>query len=137
MTLTSDRMYVLSKADNILVVEAQGAFNEITIKQYSDDIKNLLDEFKHQAWATLAIFSGNGVFTPEAEQALIDITYERKKNNMAAIATVFKGCAQTDLQQMQLSRIYQSCNVAHHFFSDKDSAAAWLGNVLNDERAVS
>lgn len=128
--------YRLSKTDNILRVEAQGPFDEVVINQYLADIKTLIEDIKHRPWATIAVFSGKGVFTPDAEQALIDITRHRAKNNMVAIATVFKESYQADLQQIQLARIYQSCNLAHNFFSNEQYAEAWLAEFLAENSAA-
>lgn len=136
MTNANHGSYNLSKTDNILVVEAQGPFDDITVNQYLNDIKVLIEDIKHEPWATLAIFKGNGIFTPEAEQALIDITRQRMQNNMIAIATVIQQSYQADLQQMQLTRIYQSCNVVFNFFSDASVAKNWLNGFLDDDKAV-
>ena len=136
MTITSKGSYNLSKTDNILIVEAQGPFDDVTVNQYLTDIKVLIEDIKHEPWATLAIFKGNGIFTPEAEEALIDITRQRMQNNMIAVATVIQQSHQADLQQMQLTRIYQSCNVVFNFFSDATVAQAWLDSFLENNQAV-
>ena len=136
MNLPTNGSYRLAKTGNILIVNAQGPFNDITVNQYLTDIKVVIEDIKHAPWATLAIFTGNGVFTPEAEQALIDITRHRIKNNMVAIATVIKQSHQADLQQMQLTRIYQSCNIIYNFFAGDISAKLWLDDFLNNNRAV-
>ncbi|MGJ8691124.1 MAG: hypothetical protein ACSHW0_01435 [Thalassotalea sp.] len=131
MNLATHGSYKLSKTENILVVEAQGPFDEATINQYLSDIKALIEDIKHEPWGTLAIFSGNSIFTPDAEQALIEITRQRAQNNMIAIATVIKESYQADLQQMQLGRVYQACNISHNFFSSEQMAKNWLSGFLN------
>ena len=136
MNSISHGSYTLAKKDKILIVEAQGPFDEITVNQYLNDIKVVVEDMKHQPWATLAIFQGNGIFTPEAEQALIEITRQRMQNNMIAIATVIKQSYQADLQQMQLARIYQSCNIVFNFFSDENIAEKWLSSFLNTQQAT-
>ena len=136
MNLAPQGSYKLSKTDNILIVEAQGPFDEETINQYLHDIKTLVEDIKDKPWGTLAIFSGNGIFTPDAEQALIEITRQRAQNNMIAIATVIKESHQADLQQMQLSRVYQACNISASFFSSEEMAKRWLTSFLDINQAV-
>ena len=129
-TFTHDH-YQFSQDDNILTVTAQGHFNEETIQQYLNDMQMLIDEIKHNPWATLTIFKGSSIFTPEAEQALIHITQERIRNNMNAIAIVLQQSSQADLQQMQLTRVYQQCKIQYNFFSDTKTAKTWLSSVVN------
>lgn len=136
MTVIDTGSYELSKKEQIIFVEAQGLFDEATFNSYLHDIKILIDDIKHQPWATLAVFNGNGIFTPEAEQALIEITRQRTRNNMVAVATVIKQSYQADLQQMQLTRIYQSCNVVFNFFSDEKVAEEWLNSFMMTDKAT-
>ena len=131
MKVAAEEHYKLSKDNNILTVEVDGHFNEESVNQYSNDIKKLIDDIKHQPWATLVIFNGSSLFTPEAEEALVEITHQRVKNNMAAIAVVIKQSYQADMQQMQLTRIYQNCNIKYHFFSDDKIANSWLCSLVN------
>lgn len=135
MTLANNGSYEISQKEQIIFVEAQGQFDEATFNSYMRDIKELIDDIKQEPWGTLAIFNGNGIFTPEAEQALIEITRQRTKNNMIAVATVIKKSYQADLQQMQLSRIYQSCNLVFNFFSDEKVAEQWLNSFIMNNKA--
>ncbi len=130
MEAVTSEQYSLSQSGNILTVELTGHFNEETVSRYQNDNKHIIDNIKHQPWATLVIFNGSSLFTPEAEEALVGITLERIKNNMVAIAVVLKQSYQADLQQMQLTRIYQSCNIKYHFFSDEKMANTWLCSLV-------
>lgn len=129
--------YSLSVNNNILIVKAEGPFDEETIKQYLLDSQAATEEINHEPWAILTTFSGKGILTPEAEQALIDITKERQKNNLTAVTVVIKNNLQADLQQIQLARIYQSCNITANFFSDEDRAYQWLNSFMSKQKAVS
>ena len=133
MTLPTEGQYRLSKSGNILIIEAQGPFNETTVNQYLVDIKLAVEDLKHSPWATLAIFSGKGIFSPDAEQIIIDITRQRMQNNMVAVATVLTQSAQIDILQMQLNRIYQACNIVANFFPDSRSALQWLDDYLVEQ----
>lgn len=129
--------YSLSVKNNILIVNAEGPFDEETIQQYLLDSKAATEEIQHQPWAILTTFSGKGVLTPEAEQALINITKERKKNNLMAVTVVIKNNLQADLQQTQLARIYELCHVTANFFSNETTAYQWLNSFMSKQKAVS
>ena len=63
--------YSVERSGNILVVEATGPFNEHIIHQFENDVETCMEQLKNQAWATLVIYHGNGIFTPEAEAECI------------------------------------------------------------------
>ncbi|WP_245961515.1 hypothetical protein [Thalassotalea euphylliae] len=128
--------YDITKKDNILLVDAKRIFDEDSIEQYHQDMLDLTLEMKHQPWASLICYEGSGVFTPEVEQHIIDITKFRVKNNMVANATVLLNTAHADIQQMQLRRIYNSCQLPFFVFSDRDSAEAWLQDYLKEQTQV-
>ena len=128
--------YDIIKKDNILFVDAQQLFDEQTIQQYHQDMMDLTLEMKHQPWASLVAYRGSGVFTPEVEKHIVDITKFRVKNNMVANATVILDSAQADLQQMQLRRIYNSCHLPFFVFSDIASAENWLKDFLAKQDAI-
>ena len=128
-----DSYYKMVKKGNILLVEVQRLTGEQTIEQYHQDMVDLTLEMKHQPWASLVVYRGNGVFTPEIESHIVDITKFRAKNNMVANATVLLENAHADIQQMQLRRIYSSCSMPFFVFSDVDSAETWLTDFLKQQ----
>lgn len=122
--------YTIDVKGNIINVESHGPFNQATVLNYSEDIKDAIALFDGKPWASLNTFYGNGVFTSDAEKALRDMTEYRIKNGMIALAAVIKNSVHADLQQMQLHRIYQPENIAFHVFSGADSASNWLQEYL-------
>lgn len=137
MNLSAHGSYQISNIDNILITEAIGPFNEITLKKFLEDSKDITVHFDDKPWGSLSKYSGNGVFTPEAEQSLLDITKARATNNLTAIAAVITKTSHADLLQMQLTRVYQMCNIQFCVFADEEAALRWLRNVLIEQRAVS
>lgn len=129
--------YSFSINNNILIVNAEGPFDEETIQQYLLDSKAATEKIQHEPWAILTTFSGKGVLTPEAEQALINITKERKKNNLMAVTVVIKNNLQADLQQTQLARIYELCHVTANFFSNEKTAFQWLNSFMSKQKTAS
>jgi len=123
--------YRIEQLNNILMIDAQGPFNDVVTEQYHKDIKIITEKMRNKPWASLISFKGTGVFTPDAEQNLIETTHYRVENGMVAIAAVISDSTYTDTLQMQLQRIYQSCSVQFNFFSDTKNAKYWLDSFIN------
>jgi len=122
--------YVIEQQNNILLVDAQGPFNEVTAEKYHKDIKQLTEKMTGEPWGSLITFRGNSVFTPDAEQQLRETTLYRQQKGMIAIAVVILNSAYADMQQMQLQRIYHDCQIEFHVFSDSEIATAWLNDFI-------
>lgn len=123
--------YTIEQHNNILMIDAQGPFNEETTEQYYQDIKLITKKMSGSPWASLVSFTGNSVFAPEAEHKLIETTQYRVDNGMVAVAAVIFNSAYADVLQMQLQRIYQSCGIQFNFFSNADHAKNWLDSFIN------
>lgn len=123
--------YTIEQHNNILMIDAQGPFNEETTEQYYQDIKLITKKMSGSPWASLVSFTGNSVFAPEAEYKLIETTQYRVDNGMVAVAAVIFNSAYADVLQMQLQRIYQSCGIQFNFFSNADHAKNWLDSFIN------
>jgi hypothetical protein len=136
MQLAEHGSYTITPQGNILVVDAHGPFNEVTAADYVQDMYDACEKFASETWGLLVTFYGNSVFTPEAEQALIEVTRYRIKRGMIANASVILESSSADLQQMQLRRIYQSCNLTFHVFSDIYSARNWLESFVAEQSSV-
>jgi len=130
MQYSAHGRYIIEQKDNILLVDAQGPFNEITAEKYHQDIKQLTEKMTGEPWGSLITFRGNSVFTPEAEEQLRETTQYRQEKGMIAIAVVILNSAYADMQQMQLQRIYHDCEIEFHVFSDSESATVWLNGFI-------
>lgn len=122
--------YSIASQSNILEVEAFGPFNEQVTEKYIDDMYNACDRFSGQPWGLLIAFYGNSVFSPEAEEALIKVNKYRVEQGLIANASVLIDSSTADIQQLQLRRIYQACNITFYVFSDIDNAKSWLEQYL-------
>ncbi len=122
--------YVIEQQSNILLVDVQRPFNDVTAQKYHQDIKQLTENMCGAPWGSLITFRGNSVFTPDAEQQLRETTLYRQKKGMIAIAVVILNSAYADVQQMQLQRIYHDCQIEFHVFSDNENAADWLNGFI-------
>jgi len=122
--------YVIEQQSNILLVDVQEPFNDVTAEKYHQDIKQLTEKMTGEPWGSLITFRGNSVFTPDAEQQLRETTQYRQEKGMIAIAVVILNSAYADMQQMQLQRIYHDCQIEFHVFSDNESATDWLNDYI-------
>lgn len=133
MQLSAHGKYKIERQGNILVVDAHGPFNEVTAAAYVEEMYQACNLFAGKPWGLLVTFYGNSVFTPEAEKALIDVTKYRMKHGMIANASVILESSSADIQQMQLRRVYQACNLTFHVFADLNSAKNWLCDFVNEK----
>lgn len=127
--------YSIASQSNILQVDAFGPFNNSVTEQYIDDMYQACEQFSSEPWGLLISFHGNSVFSPEAEAALIKVNRYRVKHGLIASASVLIDSSTADIQQLQLRRIYQACNITFYVFSDVDSAKSWLEQHLKQTRA--
>lgn len=132
MQYSAQGSYHIEQQDNILMVDAQGPFNDVTAEKYHQDITKVTEKMSQTPWGSLITFRGNSIFTPEAEEQLKETTLYRQERGMVAIAVVILNSAYADMQQMQLQRIYQDCQIVFHVFSDIDIAKAWLDDFINE-----
>jgi len=131
MPLLSDGSYIIELQDNILLIDAQGPFNDVVTEQYHQDIKLFTQKMTNGPWASLISFKSDGVFTPEAEQKVIETTQYRADKGMIAVAAVIINSPHADILQMQLQRVYQSCGIQFNFFSDAENAKKWLDSFIS------
>ncbi|KGJ95427.1 hypothetical protein [Colwellia psychrerythraea] len=122
--------YIIEQQSNILLVDVQEPFNDVTAEKYHQDIKQLTEKMTGEPWGSLITFRGNSVFTPDAEQQLRETTQYRQEKGMIAIAVVILNSAYADMQQMQLQRIYHDCQIEFHVFSDNENATDWLNDYI-------
>ncbi|WP_159821907.1 hypothetical protein [Colwellia sp. 20A7] len=124
-------VYTIERQSNILFIDIQGAFNDTVSEQYHQDIKIITEQMSDVPWASLISFQDNSLFTPDAEQKLVETTEYRVDNGMIAIAAVIINSAHADILQMQLQRVYQRCCIKFNFFSDIKPAQNWLDSFIN------
>ena len=133
MNLAPHGEYKIEAHQNILVVDAHGPFTEEISQQYIQDMYAACEQFSNQPWGLLVTFYGNSVFSPEAEEALVEVIKFRIKHGMIANASVILESTTADLQQIQLRRVYQTCNLTFHVFSNLDAAKSWLDGFIEEK----
>ena len=130
MTTIVKEKYLITPRANILQVDAFGPFSDHITEKYIDDMYSACEQFSGQPWGLLISFYGNSIFSPEAEEALVKVNKQRVKQGLIANARVLIDSSTADIQQLQLRRIYQACNITFYVFSDIDNAKSWLEEFL-------
>jgi hypothetical protein len=62
--------YIIEQQKNVLLVDAQGPFNEVIAEKYHNDIKDVTEKMGGEPWGSLITLRGNNIFTPDTEQQL-------------------------------------------------------------------
>ncbi|XQW85516.1 hypothetical protein ACOYR1_01945 [Thalassotalea piscium] len=127
--------YTIEYFENILLLDARGPFDAEASQRYIQDMYNACKLFNQKPWGLLATFYGNSIFTPDVELDLIELTKYRIKQGMIANASVIMNSNAGDLQQLQLRRIYQTCQLTFHVFSNIESARSWLQDYVREQTA--
>jgi len=133
MQFSAHGKYTIEQQDNILIVDAQGPFNDVITEQYKQEMKKVIKQINAPHWATAIIYHGNGVFTPEAEYSLIETTRYRMEKGMIAVAAVIAKDSYSNILHMQLQRIYHACNITFQAFNKQTAAVHWLKTLLDDD----
>ena len=132
MQFSAHGKYTIEQQGSILIVDAQGPFNDVIAEQYKREMKTVIKQMNYPHWATSIAYHGNGVFTPDAEHSLIETTRYRIEKGMIAVAAVIAKDSYSNILHMQLQRIYHTCNITFQVFNEQAAAIYWLKNLLND-----
>lgn len=136
MNLDSHGHYKLEQRNRILLIDAIGPFNEEIVEKFQKEVKSWEDALSQSPWGSLVIYRGNSIFTPDAEELLINATKARMEKGMIANASVILESTHADLQQMQLRRVYAACQLPFFVFSDINTAESWLTEFIEQQRTA-
>ena len=122
--------YTIEHQNNILDTRVYGPLPEPVLKQYHSDMCVACEKLQGTTWGALVTYYGGELLSPDIEETRISIARHRINHGMVANATVILESQHTDLQQMQLKRIYQSCQLEFHVFTNTEIARNWLSQYL-------
>ncbi|WP_281559584.1 hypothetical protein [Thalassomonas sp. RHCl1] len=122
--------YTIEHQDNILASTVRGPLTPPILEQYQLDMRNACEKFHGKTWGALVTYYGGDLLTQDTEETLLNIAKHRIRHGMVANATVILESKHTDLQQMQLKRIYQNCQLEFHVFTNTEIARNWLSQYL-------
>lgn len=125
---TKHAEYDIELKGNVLRVDGRGVVNEAILKQYHDDVKEIVLSLRGQKWGFLGFVQGTGILTPAAEATLIDSIKLRKIYGMSACALVVANADIPALVQSQFERVYLAADIDYFFCVDEKEGLAWLAS---------
>ena len=116
-------------ANNVILILAYGPWND----EYFEELHQKLYE------SVSLVDSNNYAVYIEAHGEAIAMQggIEQHKqfisgSSVRAVAVNLANCTTKAMTEMLSRKIYNSCNITHDFFNDKDSALAWLNEILTE-----
>ena len=122
-------VYSLEVKDQVLIVDATGPFNDELVMCYQNELETCIAQLETSCWGQIVTLHAQSLFTPEAEQSLINSLKHRKSRGLKASAVVSD--SPYSLVRIQISRIYNQAGVAHDFFENEEHAFNWLIDCEN------
>lgn len=125
--------YKLEIKDGVLIVDATGPFNDEVVISYQNDLETCIRELEDRCWGQVVTLRELSLFTPDAEQSLINSLGLRKARGLKFSAVVCD--SPYSLVRMQISRIYDGAGILHKFFESESSALSWINEYANQKCA--
>ncbi|WP_157470762.1 hypothetical protein [Colwellia sp. PAMC 20917] len=129
MNFTEHGLFKVKIEGKILLIDAIGPFNEELIIKYKGALESCIQNLEVSKWNQIIILHKLSLFTPEAEQALIQTLNNRRARGLIACAIIFVDVEGESLIKAQMSHCYNKTDVKHQFMSSIDDAKKWLATV--------
>ena len=126
MLISKFGQYQIAVLGNIVAVSAEGTASKSAIERYSQDMIEVISNFKGDKWAFLGLLHGSALLTKDAELELQKSIEWRAGKGMAMGALVTGETTIEAMVRSQFERIYQKAGVKLGIFSDEENAIAWL-----------
>jgi len=123
-------IYEIKVKAGLLLVDATGPFNEETIISYKKALESSVKQLETSKWNQIIVLRQLSLFTPGAEQALTENLIERKSRGLENSAVIGTNLMSKSMVMKQMSRCYDTANIAHQYFNTLADAKAWLASRL-------
>ncbi|GAB3019255.1 hypothetical protein [Bowmanella dokdonensis] len=110
----------------ILTIEAEGPGNAELIHEYQQHMQAYRQQLQGAAWASLVIFNGESLLTPDAIQLVDEAVQTNRHYGMVATAVVVTDASCRTLVRQLWSSIYCQAGTVHQFFDTPEQARQWL-----------
>lgn len=129
MEFSAHGEFTLQIKDNILLVDATGPFNEETASQYVSQYQDYI--IRYQPKLQLSQLHGSSIFSPEIEEALVQLHQWSAQRGLRAEAVLLD----TDPNErailtMQAKNIFADIQTTYKLFYSKEEAMTWLHSFL-------
>ncbi len=120
--------YSIKIKDHILIIDAKGPFNIELVTHYHIELNASIELLaqSNQPWSQIVILHEESLFTPEAEQKLIDSNRWRKTKGLSYCALVLVNPVGSKLITSQMTHIYRDAGIQMRIFDQIMTAKEWL-----------
>ncbi|MCC2618114.1 hypothetical protein LJ739_17800 [Aestuariibacter halophilus] len=127
--------FSLAINDNRLDIDAVGPFNREVIADYDQQLQRFADRMPTSLCKGLLTLHGMSLFTPDAEQALVEclLRWKRLPWYNAVLIDDVQGKA---VLKQQLGRCYDKTGITYAFFDDRNEALHWLSQQDDARQAI-
>lgn len=124
MVFEKHGVYSLKVEEQVLIVDATGPFNDELVVSYNHALESCIQKLESTCWGQIVTLHDQSLFTPDAEQTLINSLKKRKARGLRASAVVCN--SPYSIVQSQIGRIYSNADIIHGFYGDEEEALLWL-----------
>ena len=122
------------KADgNIIIVDAEGPYNEEMVLAYKKDYQQAMIEIceQYKYWSQITYLNHESILLPEAEAVLTELNCFKKSKGMTHGVIILVDVEAPHLVESQYQRIYRAAGMVLNIASDIEEAKAWLKDEMN------
>lgn len=116
-------------SNDTLIVDATGPFNAELINHYENALDSCIQKLEGTVWDQIVILHNNSLFTPDAEQKLIQTLINRRERGLRASAVILKDADYSFVLKEQMSRCYKLAGIQYDFFAGADEARIWFNQL--------
>lgn len=135
MSFQTHGQYSIKIEDNIIIVDAEGPFNDELINAYQADYRSAMSQVceKYKTWSQIIYLYHDSLLTPEAEEELTKLNVAKNAQGLTHGAVIFVDTEGSNLLATQFQRIYDKAGITVVFTTDLGDAKMWLKNQTQIE----
>ena len=126
--------YQIERLDTLLRLTIAEGINRELVLQYQKDVARHVEALRGQHWGVHLIIDGNVLMTPEAAEALIEITRSHQPLGRCGTATQLRHGSVSGLLKAFWGNIYQASGIPYAFFENRADAEQWLQQQIVSEQ---
>lgn len=107
---------------NILVVDAVGPWNLESVQHYHNDVVQVVEAFKGEAWRNIAILRSETLFIPEVAEFLKQHLNWRKTVNVLSDTIILTNSITQHISHVQIQSMFDSVDMTVFFANTLDDA---------------
>lgn len=122
--------FSIELTDKCMIVDASGPFNKEIVDEYETAIQAAMETLTSKHWGQIIRLHGMSMFTPDAENKLVETVKSRKQHGLKASAILIEDVEAKSLIIQQMSRVYEHCGVNFKFFEGLDDGLTWINQTV-------